>query len=153
MEKQNKMEGYFEDWIPGERYKFRDRFVTETDIDLFTSMTGIQTSVFLDTQYAQRAGYNTRITPALLSMSLAFGGLYQSGAMDNLVGLLSMDRIIFINPVYPGDAIHSAVEVIEKRETKKDDRGLVILKMFIEKASGETISEGQLTLLFRRRQQ
>jgi acyl dehydratase len=142
---------YFEDLRVGDRYQTRYRLVTPTDIDLFTSLTGLQAPLFLNEQYARDLGFKTRLTPGLLVLPLALGGLYQLGLLDNIVAWTGLDRVKFIAPVYPHDPVRSIIEVIHKRETKKKERGLVIFKLLAEKESGETVIEGELTFLFRRR--
>ena len=147
------MDGYFEDWHVGDKYQSRQRIVTGTDIDMFTSTTGIQSLLFLDEEYAKRLGFKTRLTPGLLVMPLAVGGLYQLGFFDNLVAWVGMDKLRFITPVYPNDLVRSVIEVIQKKETKKQDRGLVTFKLTVEKANGEVANQGEMTFLFRRRQE
>ena len=146
------MEGYFEDWGMGDRYQTRQRVVTRTDIDLFTSLTGLQLPLFLNEGYAREAGFKTRLTPGLLILPLALGGLYQLGLLDNLIAWAGLDKLKFTAPVYPNDTVRSVVEVIQKKETKKKDRGLVTLKLIIEKGNGEVVSQGEITFMFRRRQ-
>jgi acyl dehydratase len=147
------MEGYFEDWHIGDRYQTRQRVVTRTDIDLFTSLTGIQAPLFLDEEYARKAGFKTSLTPGLLIMPLAVGGLYQLGLLDNLIAWVSLDKVKFTAPVYSNDTLRSVIEVIRKRDTKKKDRGLITFRLTIEKGSGDVASQGELTFLFRRRQE
>ena len=146
-----KMEGYFEDWQKGERYQLGERIVTEEDIELFSSLTGIQAPVFFNKEYAQQVGFSTRLTPALLVLPLAVGKLYQSGALNNMVALLGLDKFKFTSPIYPGEAMQLAAHVMDKRETKRKDRGLVTIKVLIGKKDGEIAAEGEFTLLFRRR--
>jgi len=145
------MEGYLEDWHVGDRYQTYPRVITGTDVDLFTSLTGIRAPLFLNEEYARELGFKTRITPGLLIMPLAIGGLYQLGLFDNLIAWMGFDKVKFNASVCPGDAVRSVIEVIQKRETKREDRGLIICKLMIQKENNETVSEGELTFLCRRK--
>ena len=146
------MEGYFEDWHVGDRHQARQRVITRTDIELFTDLTGIELPLFLDEEYARKAGFKTQLTPGLLFIPLALGGLYQLGLLNNIIAWVGLDKVKFTAPVYPNDAVRSVIEVIQKRGTRRQDRGLITFKLVIEKGNGETASQGELTFLFRRRQ-
>lgn len=140
---------YFEDFEEGVKLTTRERTVTETDIELFASLTGALNPLFLSKKFAQELGQKDRIAPGLLTLSLAVGLEYQLGIFDRIHALLGMNAK-FPAPVYPGDRIRCEVEVKEKKE-KRDDRGLVKLKSWCKNQDGTIVMEVEKTLLVRKK--
>jgi acyl dehydratase len=119
---------YFEEFSQGDRYNTRPRVVTATDVDSFAISTGADNPLFLDDKFAREMGFNQRIAPGLLTLSLTVGLVYSLGLFDHLVALLNLE-VNFLAPVYPGDEIKGTVEVIDKREAKRGDSGIVMLRL------------------------
>ena len=57
----------------------------------------------------------------------------------------------FRAPILVGDRIHAEVEVVEKRETRRADRAILIQGVRALKEDGTVVQEGRHTLMVRRR--
>jgi len=55
-------------------------------------------------------------------------------------------------PMKAGDTITVEMEIIEKRETKKGDRGLILHRETCKNQRGEAIAECEVTHLVKRKQ-
>lgn len=131
---------YFDELNPGDKFSTRSRVVTATDIDNFAISSGAVNPLFLNDKFAQTIGLERRVAPGLLTLSLTIGQMYALGLFDHLTALLSIN-VNFLAPVSAGDEIKSTVEVIEKRETRREDRGLIILKMDCQNQEAKPVME------------
>ena len=140
---------YFDDFKLGDRFISRSRIITSTDIDLFTGITGAVNPLFLSDNAARKRGFEGRIAPGLLVLSIAMGLLYQLGLFDNIIALLGISDLRFTSPVRPGDEINIECKVVEKREGKTGDKGIVKLKITCKNITkGLTSIDGAVTLLY-----
>ena len=131
---------YFEELNQGDKFSTRPRVVTATDIDTFAISTGAVNPLFLDDKFARAIGLERRIAPGLLTLSLTVGLVYSLGLFDHLTALLSIN-VNFLASVNAGDEIRGMVEVIEKKETKQENRGIVVLKLNCQNQEGKQVLE------------
>ena len=131
---------YFEELEPGNRFNTRPRVITATDIDNFAISVGTVNPLFLDDKFARARGFEGRIAPGLLTLSLTVGLVYALGLFDHLIALLSFD-VNFLASVSVGNEIKSLVEMVEKRETKQKERGIVVLKLNTQNQEGKPVLE------------
>jgi acyl dehydratase len=140
---------YFDNFKIGDKFTSRPRIVTSTDIDLFTGVTGAVNPLFLSDEEARRRGFEGRIAPGLLVLSIAVGLLYQLGLFDNIIALLGINDLRFTSPVRPGEEVNVECEVSEKKEVKTGGKGIVKLKITCKNITKNSISiEGFITLLY-----
>ncbi|MEM1545767.1 MAG: MaoC/PaaZ C-terminal domain-containing protein [Candidatus Methanomethylicia archaeon] len=140
---------YFDDFKIGDKFTSRPRILTSTDIDLFTGITGAVNPLFLSDEVARKRGFEGRIAPGLLVLSVAVGLLYQLGLFDNIIALLGINDLKFTSPVRPGDEVNAECEVVEKKEVKTGDRGIVRLKITCRNITRNSIGiDGFITLLY-----
>ena len=131
---------YFEELNQGEKFDTRPRVVTATDIDTFAISTGAVNPLFLDDKSARAIGLERRIAPGLLTLSLTVGLVYALGLFDHLTALLGLN-VSFLASVNAGDEIRGMVEVIEKKEAKQENRGIVVLKLNCQNQEGKQVLE------------
>ena len=143
---------YFEDFNLGDKFTSRSRMVTGTDIDMFAILTGAINPTFLDDKSARQVGHERRIVPGVLTLSLGLGLLYSLGFFDHLIALLSIERVKFPAPVNSRDKVKCNIEIVSKKESKKKDRGIVILKWNCQNQEEKPVLEvTRLALLMQRR--
>jgi acyl dehydratase len=145
------MDGYFEDFEPGARYPTRRRTITDADQDAFCDLVEYRVPLFADDAAARERGLPGRICPSHLVMSFSTamtGDLFTS----TIVALVAIDRARFLLPVHPGDTIRTEVEVLEKRETSRPDRGLVVFRDHVYNQHDQEVFCNDKTVLVKRRQ-
>jgi acyl dehydratase len=71
--------------------------------------------------------------------------------MDGTVLALLEIGWTFIKPVRPGDTISAVFTVLEKRETRTPDRGVVTLQIDVLNQHGEIAQSGTAKTLIRRK--
>jgi acyl dehydratase len=143
---------FYEDFVVGREFKTGARTITGTDVDLFASITWAANPLFLSDEHARQRGFPNRITPGALIISYAIGLLYQTGLFEHLTALASIDRLFFKSPTYPGDMIKVSARVVEKKETKNPERGIVKFEVVCQNLTKGTVSfDSEMTFVFLRK--
>ena len=143
---------YFEEFSQGDRFTTRSRVVTGTDIDIFAALTGATNPLFLNEEFGRKQGFKGRVAPGMLVLALGVGAQYSTGLFDHIVAFLGIDKLRFLSPVYPGDAIRYNVAVIDKRETEKRDRGIIVFRWVAENQDGKPVLEAEGIFMMRKKE-
>jgi 3-hydroxybutyryl-CoA dehydratase len=132
--------GYtWEQLSPGQRFRTLNRTITETDLVMFTGVTGMLEVIFTDRTFGERGGaIQGQFVPAALTYSLIEGLLCQSMIQGTGLAMLDLKKQV-LAPVRVGDTIHGEVEVTSVRPTSKGNRGIVVSKIDIKNQKGETV--------------
>jgi acyl dehydratase len=141
---------FFEDIAVGEEYESPGRTVTETDIVLFAGLSGDYNVLHTDAEFMKGSIFGERIAHGLLVLAIQsglFSRATQAYASLAFVGL----RWKFKGPVKIGDTIRLRAKVVAKRETSKDDRGLITVARRVLNQRDELVQEGETDLLVERR--
>jgi acyl dehydratase len=83
-------------------------------------------------------------------VGMAFGLGSRADLMDGTVLALLEIGWKFVKPVRPGDTISAVFTVLDKRETRAPDRGVVTLKIDVLNQRGEVAQTGTARALIRR---
>ncbi len=143
---------YFEDFEVGQEFTTSTRTVTEKDIGIFLELTGIDNPLFTDEEFARKSVHKGKITPGPLTFALSSGLATRLGIFEGtVIAFLGMDRVRYLAPVKPGDTIKVQIEVIEKKETKKPDRGIIRAKWTVMNQRDETVMNNEMAYLMIRR--
>jgi acyl dehydratase len=143
---------YWEEWDIGAEFVTVQRTITETDIVMFTGLSGDYNPLHVNEEYCKTTQFGTRIAPGPLVYAISAGLLFQLHLYDDtLIAFLGFDSLKFTNPTIPGDTIHVRVKVLEKRETSKPDCGVMKRAMEVINQRGEIVQEGILAFLIKRK--
>ena len=142
----------FEEHEIGARYRTLARTVSETDIVTFVNLCGFTEPLFMDMEYVKRESvFGRRAAPGALTFALAEGLLQQTGLIHGTGMAFLGGEIRVVRPVVEGDTIRVEVEVVEKRETKKPDRGIVTYRHQMLNQRDEVVLEARVQRMIRRR--
>ena len=129
----------WEQLSPGQRFRTLNRTVTETDLVMFTGVTGMLEVIFTDKTFGAESGtIQGQFVPAALTYSLIEGLLCQSMIQGTGLAMLELKKKV-LAPVRVGDTIHGEVEVTSVRPTSKGNRGIVVSKIEIKNQHGEVV--------------
>lgn len=144
---------YFDDHQSGETYFTDRRTITEADHVNFTTSFGFFEPLFMDKGYVERrTPYRARIVPGALTFAVAEGLTILSGLLHETgVALLGVEMNI-LKPVFIGDTLMVEIEVLDKRETRKPDRGIVTFAHRVQNQDNATVMEYKVKRMIRRRQ-
>lgn len=141
----------FEDHRVGATYTTLARTLSETDIVNFVNLCGFTEPLFMDMEYVARESvFGRRAAPGALTFALSEGLIMQTGLIHGTGMAFLGGEIRVVGPVLQGDTIHVEVEVTDKRETKKPDRGIVTYRHRVINQRGEVVLEAELQRMIRR---
>jgi acyl dehydratase len=130
----------FEDLNVGETWISPGRTVTDADIVNFACQTGDFNSLHVDAEFAAGTVYRKPIAHGLMGMSWAAG----LGSNFPRVSTLSFAAIRdweFLRPVYAGDTLHAATQVLDKRPTgRRSGKVAWLIKVVNQKS--EVVQQG-----------
>ncbi|MEM0121492.1 MAG: MaoC/PaaZ C-terminal domain-containing protein [Thermoprotei archaeon] len=142
---------HFEDFKLNEVFSTKGRTITETDVVVFSTLTGAFNSLFLNEDYARKSRFGSRIVPGYLTASIATGLVYQlsnSPFENGFIALLS-SSFKALKSVKIGDTIYCDTVVKSKEEREKT--GVVTLESSVKNQVGEKVLEITHTILVEKR--
>jgi len=143
---------YFDDYKIGATYQTLGRTISETDIVNFVNLGGFTEPLFMDMEYVKKESlFGTRAAPGAMTLTMSEGLVMQTGLIHG-VGMAWLGGEVKVTaPVLAGDTIRVEVEIADKRETKKADRGIVTYKHRVLNQRGETVMELKLQRMIKRK--
>jgi acyl dehydratase len=143
---------YFEDFEIGEELVTPARTITSTDIVNFACISGDFNEVHVNHEYCKTTPFGQPVAHGPLVYAIMGGLQYASGINDGtLIALLGIDKWRLLNPVMHGDTIRMYSKVIEKKETSKADRGVIVFERRCVKQDGKAAQEMTASILYKRR--
>ena len=142
----------FEDFTEGTTLYTSTRTVTETDLVTFTTLCGFFEPLFMDQEYVEsETAFKKRIAPGALTFSLSEGLAILSGILYKTgMAFLGVEMEV-LKPVFIGDTLTVEIEVINKRETKKTDRGIVTYLHRVINQNDEQVMEYKIKRMIKRK--
>jgi acyl dehydratase len=147
-------EYYFEDFIVGSKFFSPGRTVTEADIVNYAGLSGDYMPIHTNAEYAKGTIFGERVAHGFLGLIIASGLFTRTelanGIQGTVIALLGVNWG-FKGPIKIGDTVHLEVEVVDSKETSKNDRGIVTLKRRLINQEGTLVQEGETPLMVRKR--
>jgi 3-hydroxybutyryl-CoA dehydratase len=135
----------WEQLSPGQRFRTLNRTLTETDLVMFTGVTGMLEVIFTDHTFGSNKGtIQGRFVPAALTYSLIEGLLCQTMIQGTGLAMLELKKQV-LAPVRVGDTIHGEVEVNSIRPTSKGNRAIVVSTIEIKNQKDEVVIKYEAT--------
>jgi acyl dehydratase len=144
---------YFEDMPVEASWVSPRRTITEADVVAFAGVSGDFNPLHVDQVFAEKLTYGARIAHGNLVLAVASGLRQQMPIFrGSLRALLEYRSWKFQAPVFFGDTIIVVTTVIEARETKRPDQGVVIQRVDVVNQDNETVQTGELVSLVARKE-
>jgi acyl dehydratase len=118
----NVVDRTFEGYEVGERYESLARTIDQSDINAFAGLTLDLHPAHLDASFADPR-YGGRLAHGMLTFSLVTGLTVEYNLRAISYGY---DQVRFPGSVRAGDTLRATSEVVEKRDAKRADLGLVV---------------------------
>jgi acyl dehydratase len=136
----------------GQRSVSKGRTITETDHGLFMMLTGAWHPIHADEEYAKTTPLGRRIAQGTLGIALALGNLETDliVSADPLIAALGITEWTYKSPIFIGDTLHVAVEIISKDTTKSGERYVVTRRIELVNQEGKLVQEGLVRSMFQR---
>ena len=103
-------------------------------------------------EYVKRESvFARRAAPGALTFALSEGLIMQTGLIHGTGMAWLGGDLRIVAPVLEGDTIRVEVEVVDKRETKKTDRGIVTYRHRVLNQRDELVLEARVQRMIKRR--
>jgi acyl dehydratase len=105
----------------------------------------------MDMEYVRRESvFGRRAAPGALTFALSEGLVMQTGLIHGTGLAFLGGDVRVVAPVLEGDTIRVEVEVVDKRETRKPDRGIVTYQHRVLNQRDELVMEVRVLRMIRR---
>ena len=143
---------YFEDFEVDMKLETLGRTMTEADIVNFSGFTGDFNPLHTDAQYASESVFGERIAHGMCGFSMATGLFVRLNILEGtIVAFYGIDQWRFRAPIKIGDTIHVVAKVVEKKESKKEGRGLVTFELNVINQNGISVMGGMIKTMMKKR--
>jgi len=145
---------FWEDYVIGQSFETPSRTIFESDVRQFVAYCGLYEPLFMDAGYAtsSESGFGQSIAPGIMVLSYSIGlGTLSGFTQRSGIAFLGLDALSVRAPVAVGDTIKVRIEPVSKRETRRADRGIVVLHRSVFNQRDELVLDYQTTLMARRR--
>ncbi len=134
---------YFEEFEIGkEMHHAIRRTVTEADNTLFSCMTHNPQPLHIDHHFSAGTEWGKPLVNSLFTLGLMIGISVSDTTLGTTIGNLGMTDVKFPKPVFHGDTLRVATEVVAKRESKsRPDAGIVDFHHRAYNQRGELVAE------------
>ena len=141
---------WFEDFVVGERFVIPSRTMTSAVFAAFQTASGDTHPIHYDVEYCRTRGMPDLLAHGFQTLihTAPGSGLFPFMVEESLVGFLEQSSR-FLKPVFAGDTIYPALEVIEL--TPGRSTGAVALRSTVHNQRRELVLEGLQKFLIRRR--
>jgi len=136
----------FDSFTIGQVFETNSFKLTKEDIMRFAGEFDPQ-YMHVDEKKATEGRFNGIIASGIHTLSISFKLWIEQGVYgDDIIAGRGMNNIKFIKPVYPGDKLHTIVEVIDKKEIKKEV-GIITVLLSTYNDKEEKVFKGELSAL------
>ena len=140
----------FDQFKVGDCFASQARTVTEADVVAFAGLSGDFNPLHTDAEFGKSTPVGERIAHGMLIVSMATGMANWTGVFEGTTIALMEQLIRYRGVVRFGDTVHLELEVLDKKETSKPDRGVVRYAARVFNQKSEVVVDGEWTLLMRR---
>jgi acyl dehydratase len=143
---------YFEDFTVGDVYRHPlGRTVLPTDNSWFTLLTQNTAPLHFDANYAEQTSWRRPLVDSTFTLALVTGQSV-TDVSQHVFANLGWDEVRMPAPVFEGDTIYSASEVLEARPSRSHpDVGIVTVRTTGVKQDGVTVISFRRTVMVYRR--
>jgi acyl dehydratase len=145
-------ERFFEEYQAdlGNERKSGGRTITETDIVIHAGQTGDFYPHHMDAEWCKGTEFGQRVAHGTLIFSVAVG--MTAGDINPRAFSYGYDRLRFIKPVAIGDTITCTATVVETRDHKRPEMGMVVERVTVTNQRGDVVLVADHLLLCERRE-
>ena len=139
----------FDEFTIGQVFETKSIKLTKDDIMSFAGEFDPQ-YMHLDEEKANNGRFNGIIASGIHTLGISFKLWIEEGIYgEDVIAGTGMNNIKFIKPVYPGDELHTVVEVIGKKSTNKE-AGIITVLLSTYNDKEEKVFKGDLSALIKR---
>jgi len=133
----------------GQEFISKPFHLTKEKIQEFASEYDPQ-FLHIDDEKANQSRFNGIIASGMHTLAISFKLWVEEGKYgEDVIAGTGMNNIKYIKPVYPDDTLHTVIKVIDK-QARKDDTGILTVKLSTYNQHERKVLEGELSALMKR---
>ena len=143
---------YYEDIVVGAELESPAHTITQADILKFAEVTLDDHPLHVDEEFCRNTPFGRPIAHGLFGLALIDGlkGLLKIYEHTSIASL-GWDKVRFRAPFFPDDTVRVKFRFINKRESRKPDRGVVTEAVYLINQNDEVVTEAEHTTLLLRK--
>lgn len=148
---------YWEDYNIGDKFLSRGRTITDSFVSVCSGLLGANEFFIWDEEEAKKTVFRGRIAPGPLMLALvdALSLVSRDDARPFIdpktdIALLGIEGR-FKSPTHIGDTVVAEIEIIEKKETKNPERGILFFKSILRNQNNIELIEAKTAAMVQRR--
>ena len=144
---------WFEELEVGKTYAHPiTRTVTEMDNVLFSTLTMNSQPLHIDRHFAAQTEWGQPLMNSLFTLGLMVGISVNDLTVGTIVANLGMTEVKFPAPLFQGDTVRVATEIVSKRDSRsRPDAGIVEFHHRAYKQDGTLVAECRRQVFMRKR--
>ena len=143
---------YWDDFNVGDKVVSQGITITHTHLVTWAGLTMDFYSLHMNEEFAKKTAFGTRIAHGPLILAMAIGLVSMSGIYaDSVIAWLGLENLRILAPTRIGDTIRVEVEVKEKRETSRPERGICVLTYRVKNQRDEDVMTLDFLVLMHRK--
>ena len=143
---------FYEEFTVGDVIKhWPGRTITEADNTWFALLTMNQHPLHSDAHYAEtftQHGQRVVLGPLVFSIGI---GLTVADISGRAIANLEIEKITHDHPTFNGDTLYAQTRILDKRESRQGDRGIVQVETWATNQRGERVLTFRRTVLVPKR--
>lgn len=143
---------YFEDFEVGQVFESTARTVTETDLTMFSMLSGDWNPIHADAEFAAQSRYGQRVVHGTLGIAMATGMMHQLGIFERtVVAMMSLGNWRFVAPMLVGQTLHLRLGILEKEAGTSRRVGRINRSLQLLDQHGALVQDGVSDVLVLKR--
>jgi acyl dehydratase len=144
---------YFEDFNEGQTFVSGGRTITETDLTMFSMISGDWNPIHADMEFAKSTRFGQRVVHGVLGMAVSTGMMHEMGIFhDSVIAMLGYRNWNFLGPLLVNDTIHLKLTILSAELGKSGNSGKIGRRFQLINQRDEVVQDGQSDVLVLTRQ-
>ena len=142
---------YFEDFEIGQTIRHaRGKDMSALENVYITNMVMNTAHAHFNTDFMMKTPFKQILSYGGVNFSVVLG-LAAQDCIENAIREIGLDKIKLTGPVFHGDTLYAYSRVLEKRDSEREDAGIVTFQHWGVNQKDEIIAEVQRTALIKRK--
>jgi len=139
---------FFNDFEPDQVFTTAGRTITETDLTMFSMLTGDWNPIHCDAEYAKATRFGERLVHGSFGIGLAIGMMHGLGIFEtSAVAMLGIADWRFEKPILIGNTLHLRLTIIDKELGRSGRTGRIGRRFELINEKGEVVQFGRSDVL------
>jgi acyl dehydratase len=139
---------FFEDFEAGQVFETAGRTITETDLTMFSMMTGDWNPIHADAEFAKTTRFGERLVHGVYGIGLAIGMMHGLGIFEkSAVALLGITDWRVKKPIVIGNTLRLRLSIVDTEIGRSGRTGRVGRLFELLNEKGEVVQAGRSDVL------